>query len=58
MVVITGPVYAPMYVQGEWVAINRTIGTYICVLTYVQCHCSTDVKTLKIPVHENSICSQ
>ena len=25
--VVTGPVYAPMKIAGEWVAINRTIGT-------------------------------
>lgn len=28
MIVITGPVYAPVYVNGEWVFINRTIGTF------------------------------
>ncbi len=25
---ITGPVYAPIYVNGEWVYMNRTIGTF------------------------------
>lgn len=28
MIVITGPVYAPVYVNNEWVHINRTIGTF------------------------------
>lgn len=28
MIIITGPVYAPVYVNGEWVFINRTIGTF------------------------------
>ena len=25
---LTGPVYAPMYVNNEWVRVNRTIGTF------------------------------
>lgn len=28
LIVITGPVYAPILIQGEWVHINRTIGTF------------------------------
>jgi hypothetical protein len=26
--VLTGPVYAPMCVNGDWVSINRTIGSF------------------------------
>eukprot|EP00428_Durinskia_dybowskii_P066799 CAMPEP_0170384430 /NCGR_PEP_ID=MMETSP0117_2-20130122/15993_1 /TAXON_ID=400756 /ORGANISM="Durinskia baltica, Strain CSIRO CS-38" /LENGTH=70 /DNA_ID=CAMNT_0010640177 /DNA_START=512 /DNA_END=720 /DNA_ORIENTATION=+ len=26
--VITGPVYAPMFINNEWVFLNRTIGSF------------------------------
>ena len=28
IIVITGPVYAPIYVNNEWILVNRTIGTF------------------------------
>jgi hypothetical protein len=40
LVVITGPVYAPMYVLGEWVSINRTIGIHSTVLYCSVLYCS------------------
>jgi hypothetical protein len=28
MIVITGPAYAPLYVNNEWMFVNRTIGAF------------------------------
>ena len=40
--VISGPVYAPSFLMGEWVYINRSIGTYVCthLCTHVLTHAS------------------
>lgn len=56
---ITGPVYAPLYVNNEWVFINRTIGTFP-KLVHVPTHFFKLVVCYKRPANgvKNSAISQ